>query len=85
MGLVAGLVLRFGPESFTFLYERFVGFITASLIMAVAQGLYCYFTSFVPSKLLALGGNSGNPVYDVRHNPLYITLSTNLAYLVFYW
>ena len=54
-----------GPESFTFLYERWAGFITASLLMAVTQGLYCYISSFQGEKLLALGGNSGNFIYDV--------------------
>ncbi|KAI0689711.1 ERG4/ERG24 ergosterol biosynthesis protein [Cytidiella melzeri] len=64
LGLVFGLTLRFGAQSFTFFYERWVGFVTASLIMSALQGLYCYLTSFGSNKLLALGGNSGNPIYD---------------------
>jgi hypothetical protein len=66
LGFIAGTIYRYGPESFTFFYEKFVGFITASLIMSVVQGVACYAASFRPGALLALGGNSGNPIYDVR-------------------
>ncbi|KAJ7455367.1 ERG4/ERG24 ergosterol biosynthesis protein [Mycena galericulata] len=64
LGLTVGLIYNYGPESFTFLYEKFVGFITASMIMSVVQGVACYAASFRPGALLALGGNSGNPIYD---------------------
>ena len=72
MGLTAGVILRFGPESFTFLYDKWIGFVTASLIMSVLQSIYCYLSSFYGDKLLALGGNSGNFIYDV--SPQYFTL-----------
>ena len=65
LGIVSGVVLRFGPESFTFIYNKWVGLTTASLIMAVVQATYCYITSFREGSLLALGGNSGNIIYDV--------------------
>lgn len=65
MGITAGVILRFGPESFTFLYDKWIGFVTASLIMSIAQSVYCYAFSFYGDKLLALGGNSGNFIYDV--------------------
>ena len=58
LGLVFGLIFRFGPESFTFIYERYVGFLTASLILSIFQALCCYFASFWGNKLLALGGNT---------------------------
>jgi protein-S-isoprenylcysteine O-methyltransferase Ste14 len=64
LGIVSGVILRFGPESFTFIYNKWVGLITASLVMAVFQAIYCYLTSFREGKLLALGGNSGNIIYD---------------------
>jgi protein-S-isoprenylcysteine O-methyltransferase Ste14 len=32
--------------------------------MSVVQGVACYAASFLPGKLLALGGNTGNPIYD---------------------
>ncbi|KIP08980.1 hypothetical protein PHLGIDRAFT_68417 [Phlebiopsis gigantea 11061_1 CR5-6] len=64
MGITAGWIMRFGPQSFTFIYEKWVGLMTASLIMSVLQGLYCYALSYYGEKVLALGGNSGNPFYD---------------------
>lgn len=66
MGVTAGVILRFGPESFTFLYDKWVGFVTASFVMSIVQSVYCYVSSFFGDKLLALGGNSGNFIYDVR-------------------
>ena len=65
MGVTTGYIYRYGPQSFTFLYEKWVGFMTAALLMSITQGIACYAASFIPGKLLALGGNSGNPIYDV--------------------
>lgn len=65
MGLTIGYIWRFGPESFTFIYDKWVGLITASVAMSVFQGLAVYAMSFSEGKILALGGNSGNPIYDV--------------------
>ena len=65
MGLAIGQIVRSGPESFTFLYEKWVGFYTASLLMSILQAFFVYAMSFRKGKLLALGGNSGNPIYDV--------------------
>ncbi|KAJ7707612.1 ERG4/ERG24 ergosterol biosynthesis protein [Mycena rosella] len=64
LGLTSGAIYRYGPESFTFLHDKFVGFITASIIMSVIQGVACYAASFRDGALLALGGNSGNYIYD---------------------
>ncbi|EGN94675.1 hypothetical protein SERLA73DRAFT_187724 [Serpula lacrymans var. lacrymans S7.3] len=64
LGLAVGYIYRNGPQSFTFLYEKWVGFVTASLVMSVAQGLAVYVGSFRKGALLALGGNSGNFIYD---------------------
>ncbi|KAI6112045.1 ERG4/ERG24 ergosterol biosynthesis protein [Pisolithus croceorrhizus] len=47
-----------------FIYDKWVGFMTAALIMAVVQALGVYVASFRKGALLALGGNSGNPIYD---------------------
>jgi hypothetical protein len=65
MGVTAGVILRFGPESFTFIYDKWIGFVTAAFIMSVVQSVYCYTSSFFGDKLLALGGNSGSFIYDV--------------------
>ncbi len=65
-GVVAGVIYRYGPEPLTFIYDHWLGLVTASILMAVVQGLGCYLASFRKGALLALGGNSGNPIYDVR-------------------
>ncbi|KAK2463498.1 hypothetical protein APHAL10511_004584 [Amanita phalloides] len=64
LGLVTGIIFRFGPGSFTFIYEKWVGLVTASILMSMLQALGCYVSSFRQGRLLALGGNSGNPIYD---------------------
>lgn len=64
LGITTGYIIRFGPQSFTFIYHKWVGFMTASLIMSVVQALGVYVASFRKGALLALGGNSGNPIYD---------------------
>ncbi|PPQ63915.1 hypothetical protein CVT24_010312 [Panaeolus cyanescens] len=64
LGVTSGIILRFGPEAFTILYDKWVGFLTASLIMSFVQATYVYVASFNKGKLLAKGGNSGNFIYD---------------------
>ncbi|KAF7374817.1 Glycosyltransferase family 2 protein [Mycena sanguinolenta] len=64
LGLTSGLIYRNGPQAFTFFYEKFVGLITAAIIMSIVQAVACYVASFRPGALLALGGNSGNFIYD---------------------
>ncbi|KAF8643242.1 hypothetical protein AX16_009131 [Volvariella volvacea WC 439] len=64
LGLTTGVIYRYGPQAFTFIYEHWVGFVTAAFINALIQSLYCYLMSFRKGKLLALGGNSGNIIYD---------------------
>ena len=66
LGLSTGYILRFGVESFTFFYDHWVGFVSATLSMSFLQSILCYAFSFQEGKLLALGGNSGNWIYDVR-------------------
>ncbi|KAH7903825.1 ERG4 ERG24 ergosterol biosynthesis protein, partial [Hygrophoropsis aurantiaca] len=64
LGITCGYIWRNGPGAFTFIYDHWVGLVTAALLMSVAQGLAVYLASFRPGALLALGGNSGNPIYD---------------------
>lgn len=63
---MAGYIHQNGVQSFTFLYDQWVGFTTAAFLMSVAQAAYVYAASFREGKLLALGGNSGSWIYDVR-------------------
>ena len=61
-----GFILCFGPEEFTFLYNMWTDFVTASFAMSIAQSIPIHLgSSFFGYKLLALEGNNGNFVYDV--------------------
>ncbi|TFK28197.1 ERG4 ERG24 ergosterol biosynthesis protein [Coprinopsis marcescibilis] len=53
-----------GPESFTFIYDKWVGFVTAALLSAILLATYCYLSSHRSGALLALKGNTGNIMYD---------------------
>ncbi|CAE6353935.1 unnamed protein product [Rhizoctonia solani] len=66
LGLTFGWILNFGPQSFTFIYEHWVGLCTASLINSFIQATWCYYisTKNEETRTLALGGNSGNRLYD---------------------
>ena len=62
--ITAGIIYYKGPQGFTFLYDHFPGLIAASLVNSLVQAFYCYFVSFSQGKLLALGGNTGNHLFD---------------------
>jgi len=64
LGLALGVILRFGPSSLTFIYEHWIGLVTSSVVFATVQALAVYLASFQGEKLLALGGNTGNAIYD---------------------
>jgi Delta14-sterol reductase len=75
MGAVVGVIVRKGEGFFAdWVYEKWIGLLTASVVMATLQCIYVYAASFGGQKLLALGGNSGNFIYDVRSTFL-ITLN----------
>ncbi|RUP49886.1 ergosterol biosynthesis ERG4/ERG24 family-domain-containing protein [Jimgerdemannia flammicorona] len=52
----------FGP--FLFIYDHWVGIVTAANIFSFIVSFYVYGSSFLPGKLLALGGNTGIWIYD---------------------
>ncbi|KAH7337213.1 ERG4/ERG24 ergosterol biosynthesis protein [Rhizoctonia solani] len=66
LGLTSGWIINFGPESFTFIYEHWIGLCTAALINSFIQATWCYYisTKNEDTRTLALGGNSGNLLYD---------------------
>ncbi|KAI0769976.1 ERG4/ERG24 ergosterol biosynthesis protein [Fomes fomentarius] len=64
LGVAVGIIYRDGPQPLTFIYEKWVGLVTASVLMAIVQAVGVYVASFRQGALLALGGNSGNPIYD---------------------
>jgi hypothetical protein len=63
--LTAAVFARWGDSPFLYIVDHYVELITASLIMSISQAVYCYGSSFQPGRILALGGNSGNVIYDV--------------------
>lgn len=65
MGMVTGLIFNRGPAAFTFIYVHWTGILTAAFVNSLIQATYVYAMSFQPGKLLALGGNTGNHLYDV--------------------
>jgi hypothetical protein len=69
MGLCIGYIYRFGPGSFTYIYEHWVGLVTASVVFSFVQASALYYLSFQgkeDEKLLAEGGNSESHIYNVR-------------------
>lgn len=69
LGLVAGFLLQPGGiEKFSWIYDHWVPLMSASLAMSIVQATWVYVWSFFSGELLALGGNSGNLIYDVRVN-----------------
>jgi hypothetical protein len=49
-----------------YVYDHYIGLAFASIVFSYAISLAVYIGSFGKNKLLALGGNSGNPIYDVK-------------------
>ncbi|KAG9119791.1 erg24, C-14 sterol reductase [Ceratobasidium sp. 392] len=62
--LTTAWILTFGPSSFTFIYNHWVGLCTAAIANSIAQAIYCYLSSLRKDSILALGGNTGNVLYD---------------------
>ncbi|KAI8147973.1 ergosterol biosynthesis ERG4/ERG24 [Fennellomyces sp. T-0311] len=59
------LLFRWGSlEPLLFVYDHWIGLVVASIIFSYLISLYVYIKSFKPDALLALGGNTGNPIYD---------------------
>ncbi|KZO95870.1 ERG4/ERG24 ergosterol biosynthesis protein [Calocera viscosa TUFC12733] len=64
LGLVVGIILHHGPLSFTYIYDHYLALVSASIVFAFFQACAVYALSFRKGALLALGGNSGNVLYD---------------------
>lgn len=65
LGAAAGYIALYGPSNFTILYNHWPGLLSAALANAIVQAIYVYVASFQGKRLLALGGNSGNVLFDV--------------------
>jgi hypothetical protein len=55
-----------GVKPLEFVYDHYVGLAFASIIFSYIISFAVYFSSFKRGKLLALGGNTGNAIYDVN-------------------
>lgn len=63
LGVTAGVIMK-RPDLFSTLYDHWPGLLTAAFVNSLVQAFYVYAGSFMGDKLLALGGNSGNPLFD---------------------
>lgn len=64
LGIALAIIAIKGPASFTLLYDHFPGLLSAAFVNSIVQAIYVYVGSFRGDKLLALGGNSGNVLFD---------------------
>ncbi|CEG81352.1 hypothetical protein RMATCC62417_15567 [Rhizopus microsporus] len=53
-----------GLKPLEYVYDHFASFTLGSILFSYLISLYVYLGSFGSNKLLALGGNTGNPIYD---------------------
>ncbi|GAA5804234.1 hypothetical protein HPULCUR_009721 [Helicostylum pulchrum] len=53
-----------GLKPLEYVYDHYVGLAFASIIFSYLVSIAVYAASFKPGTLLALGGNTGNPIYD---------------------
>ena len=49
----------------SFVYQRYLAFASAAMLFSAILSVYLYVRSFRDGALLALGGNTGNPIYDL--------------------
>lgn len=59
-----GVATRWELPELQFVYDNLVQLANASIVTSFLLSAYLYASSFFGRKLLALGGNSHNPVYD---------------------
>ncbi len=53
-----------GRFNISYIYDHILEFAISSIILTTGLSFYLYFKSFQRDALLALGGNSGNAIYD---------------------
>lgn len=54
-----------GWSLFLFVKSHFNDIALFSIVFSLIVSVFVYLYSFVGHKMLALGGNTGNPIYDV--------------------
>jgi Delta14-sterol reductase len=53
-----------GHIRLSFVFDHFVAFISSAVLISFTLSFYLYFTSFIGQRILAAGGDTGNPFYD---------------------
>lgn len=64
LALCVAIVSALGIESMVFVYDHWVGLVTASLVNSTLQACYCQLSSYRKGALLAEGGNSSWGIYN---------------------
>jgi delta14-sterol reductase/lamin-B receptor len=54
----------FRPLNLSLVYDHYVQLITISILGATLLSVYLYASSFIGTKILAKGGNTGSVIYD---------------------
>jgi hypothetical protein len=67
-----------GLKPLEYVYDHYIGLAFASIIFSYAISVAVYMGSFQPNKLLALGGNTGNAIYDVSTTRLFMLAEFNV-------
>ncbi|GAA6064079.1 hypothetical protein JCM10212_002721 [Sporobolomyces blumeae] len=66
LAIIAGWTVVRGPDALLYIPHHFPQLISAALAMSFAQACFVYAQSYVGEQMLAIGGNSSNPLYNVR-------------------
>lgn len=67
LAVVAGVTYTRGVEPLLYISDHWAELISASLAMSFAQACLVHAMSYRKGAMLALGGNTGNELYNVRH------------------
>lgn len=71
-----------GIKPALWIYDHWVGLNVAAILFAYAVSFWAYAHSFEPGALLALGGNTGNAIYDVSTLLIVLPLVPNINHYV---
>jgi len=77
LAIIGGWTATQGIDALLYIPHHFPQLITAALAMSIFQAFFVYAQSFKKDEMLAIGGNSSNPLYNVSRNGL----ETQLGFL----
>lgn len=70
---------------FLWVKAHFADIALFSIVVSFLVSIWVYLSSFVGDKMLALGGNTGNPIYDVSALSVAISSIEIIQILVYDW